>query len=214
MRREAAIHGDRSEYLKQEIAAAETAVTAVVKEVTIGIQADLRQQVVSAGLSDRVAKSWRAKFYPSGKSIKAAGFIYTKAPNIIYAFNYGAVIKSSKGAFLAIPTASAPKRGTDGKRINPSNFPEGSLGKLRFVYRVGAVSLLVADNLRAKTGVRGGFGKASSSAVAKGQVATVVMFFLVPQVTMKKKLDIDAVSNKWSSALAERILANWPETKD
>jgi len=73
---------------------------------------------------------------------------------------------------------------------------------------LGAVSLLVVDNLRAKTRARGGFGKASGSAVAKGQVATAVMFFLVPQVTMKKKLDIDAVSNKWSSALAERILAN------
>ena len=215
MRLEAALTGDLNEFIKQEIAAAETAVTAGVKEVSTGIQSDLRQQVVSAGLGQAVSNAWRTKFYPSGKSIKAAGFIYTKAPNIVFAFNYGAVIKSSKGFFLAIPTPAAPKRGTDGKRINPSNFPELSLGRLRFVYRAGAVSLLVVDNLRARGGTRGGFGKASDSAQRTGRgLATAVMFFLVPQVTMKKKLNIEAVSNKWDSALAERILANWPDIKD
>ena len=215
MRLEAAITGNLKEYMKQEIAAAETAVTAGVKEVTSSVKADLRAQVMSAGLGEKVANAWRANFYPSGKSIDAAGFLFTKAPTIIAAFNYGAVIKSNKGFFLAIPTPAAPKRGTDGKRINPSHFPGSALGKLRFVYRPGKISLLVVDDLRARTGKRGGFGRASESALAKGRgITTVVMFLLVPQVTMKKKLDIDAVADKWKDALADRILANWPETKD
>ena len=215
MRLEAAITGDLNEFMKKEIAAAETAVTSGVKEVSTGVQNDLRQQVVSAGLGQAVANAWRTKYYPSGKSIRAAGFVYSKAPNIIYAFDYGAVIKSAKGFFLAIPTPSAPKRGTDGKRINPSNFPEASLGKLRFVYRPGAVSLLVVDDLSARTGVRGGFRVASATALRSGRgVTTVPMFFLVPQVTMKKKLDIDTVADKWQDSLPEKIIANWPDIKD
>ncbi|MDE3017054.1 MAG: hypothetical protein KGI29_09085, partial [Pseudomonadota bacterium] len=122
--------------------------------------------------------------------------------------------KSNKGFFLAIPTPSAPKRGTDGKRINPTNFPEASVGKLRFVYRPGAVSLLVVDDLSARTGMRGGFRMASAAAQRSGRVTTVPMFFLVPQVTMKKKLDIDMVADKWQDSLPEKIIANWPDIKD
>ena len=215
MRLEAAISGNLNEYMKQELAAAESAVTAGVKEVTDGVKNDLRAQTSSAGLGQGVANAWRAKVYPSGKSINAAGFIFTKAPTIIYAFNFGVTIKSSKGFFLAIPTPAAPKRGTDGKRINPSNFPESGLGKLRFVYRPGKISLLVVDDLRARTGKRGGFAKASDSALAKGRgIATAVMFLLVPQVTMKKKLDIESVAGKWEGMLADRILANWQDVKD
>jgi hypothetical protein len=215
MRLEAAITGNLTQYMKQEVAAAEAAVTAGVKEVTTGVQTDLRQQVSSSGLGQGLANSWRAKFYPSGKSIKAAGYIYTKAPDIIYAFNYGVTIRSSKGFFLAVPTTAAPKRGTDGKRINPTNFPEGSYGKLRFVYRPGKISLLVIDDLRASTGKRGGFRRASDSAIAKGRgITTVVMFFLVPQVSLKKKLDVDAAVDKWDGLLGDRILGNWQDVKD
>ena len=215
MRLEAAIQGNLNDYMKQELDAAETAVTAGVKEVTEGVKGDLRAQVISAGLGQKVANAWRDKFYPSGKSIKAAGFIFTKAQDIIYAFDYGVTIKSNKGFFLAIPTPSAPKRGTDGKRINPSNFPESGLGKLRFVYRPGKISLLVVDDLRARGGKRGGFGKASESALAKGRgITTVVMFFLVPQVSLKKKLDVDAAVDKWDGLLGDRILGNWQDVKD
>ena len=212
MRLEAAIEGNLKEYMKKEIAAAETAVTAGVQEVTNGVKTDLRAQVMSAGLGQRLANAWRSNLYPKGKSINAAGYLFSKAPDIIYAFNYGATIKSNKGFFLAIPTPAAPKRGTDGKRINPTNFPESGLGKLRFVYRPGAVSLLVVDDLRARTGVRGGFARASDKNIVKQRgVTTVVMFFLVPQVSMKKKLDIDAVVAKWEGALGDKIISNWPE---
>lgn len=216
MRLEAAIRGDLRKIMKEELAAAETAVTSGIHDVTTGVKLDLRQQTVSAGLGQGLGNAWRARFYPAGKSINAAGFVFTKARDeIIYAFNYGVTIKSSKGFFLAIPTPSAPKRGTDGKRINPSNFPEISLGKLRFVYRSGRPSLLVVDDLRARTGKRGGFGKASDTALRTGRgVTTVVMFILVPQVSLKKRLDIDAVAEKWGSVLPEKIISNWPEQKN
>lgn len=214
MRLSAAIRGDLKKIMKEEMTAAETAVTAGVREVTNGLKGDLRQQVLSAGLGQGVAKAWQTKFYPSGKSLNAAGYLYTKAPDIVYAFGYGAVIKSSKGFFLAIPTAAAPKRGMNGKRINPSNFPEASMGRLRFVYRPGKHSLLVVDDLRARTGKRGGFAQASESARRTGRsLTTVVMFILVPQVSLKKRLDLEGAVAKWEPTVPEKILSNWPEVK-
>lgn len=213
MRVEAAITGNLHKFMEQQKAAVEAAVTAGVAEVTERIKNDLRGQVTGAGLGNKLAKSWQAKLYPKGqKSISAAGWVFSKAPKLIRAFNEGAVIKSKDGFFLAIPTEAAPKRGVGGKRINPSNFPEHSLGRLRFVYRPGKISLLVVDSLRASTGKRGGFRKASESALKSGRgLTTVVMFLLVPQVKLKKRLDYQSVVNRWEGQLPQTILKNWKE---
>ena len=215
MRLEAAIKGNLHKFMEQQKEAAEEAVTKGVSEVTNRIKNELRQQVASAGLGNKVAKSWQSKVYPKGKtSIEAAGWIYSKAPKIIRAFNDGDIIKSKFGKFLAIPTPSAPKRGVGGKRINPSNFPEHSLGKLRFIYRRGSVSLLVVDNLKASNGKRGGFRKASESALKTGRgLATAVMFFLVPQVQLKKRLDYQSVVLRERGNLPQVILENWKEVE-
>ena len=215
MRLEAAIKGDLHKFMEQQKVAAETAVTAGVAEITDRIKNDLRGQVSGAGLGSKLAKSWQAKLYPKGKkSIDTAGWVFSKAPKLIRAVDEGTLIKSKDGFFLAIPTEAAPKRGVGGKRITPSNFPEHSLGRLRFVYRPGRISLLVVDNLRAGTGKRGGFRKASESALKTGRgLATVVMFFLVPQVKLRKRLDYKAVVNRLEPQLPQTILKHWPQDK-
>ena len=72
------------------------------------------------------------------------------------------MIRSRRGRFLAIPTENAPRKGTDGRRISPSTFPEHRFGPLRFVPRSSGPSLLVVDGLRAsfsrKTGELRGSG--------------------------------------------------------
>lgn len=215
MRVEAAIRGNLPKFMKQQQEAAEAAVTGGITEITTHIKDDLRDQVTKAGLGGKLAKSWQAKVYPKGKkSLDAAGFIYSKAPKLIRAFNDGVVIKSKDGWWLAIPTEAAPKRGVGGKRISPSNFPEHSLGRLRFVYRSRALSLLVVDGLRAGTGKRGGFRKASDTALRTGRgLATVVMFILIPQARIQKRLDYKAVVAQWQPQLGQAILNNWPEVK-
>ncbi len=215
MRVEAAITGDLREFIKRQNTAAENAVTAGVREVSLDVKSSLAAQVVSAGLG-RLSKSWKALFYPKGgkKSIKAAGLVYTDSPKAIQGFNDGALVTYGNGLYLAIPTDAAPKRGTDGKRIRPSKFPDGKYGKLRFVYRPGAISLLVVDGLRAGTGKRGGFRKASPSALKFGRgITTVVMFLLVPQVKLPKRLDVAAVVDSHKNDLAQAILDNWPDEK-
>lgn len=216
MRLEAAIKGDLEKIMKEESAAAEKAVTLGVGDAGSGLKDELRGQVTRSGLGDRMAKTWKFKRYPSsGYSLGAAALVYADMPQVIRAFNEGSLIKSDKGFFLAIPTPAAPKRGIGGKRINPSNFPEHSLGRLRFVYRKAAPSLLVVDNLRAGTGKRGGFRKASATALRTGRgLTTVVMFILLPQVQLKKRLDINPAAERWRDKVPELILRNWPEIRD
>jgi hypothetical protein len=136
--------------------------------------------------------------------------VYTKARQIIRAFDEGAIIQSSRGRFFAIPTENAPRKGTDGNRISPSNFPDHRFGPLRFVPRQTGPSLLVMDGLRAsfsrQTGQLRGFRRATDRARRSGQgLTTVVMFLLVPQVKLSKRLDVARAAEHWSALLPALI---------
>ena len=210
----AQIIGDLDKDLQAEIAAGERAVTSAVRAATLGAQADMRGQVRSAGLGARLPKTIRTKFYPSsGNSLGAAGLVFTKAPQILNAFERGVTIRSADGFFLAIPTPSAPKRGIGGKRINPSNFPEYRLGQLRFVYRRGKASLLVVDNARiGKTGRISQNVRRRGGAVVATRVSgrtTVPMFILVPQVKLRKRLDAGSIGARWHGAMPRLITQYW-----
>ena len=210
MKLAAAISGDLRKIMAEEIKEAEDAVTAGMRQAADGLKADLRRQVTEAGMGQRLANTWRAELYPkSQKSIKAAGFVFTRAPTIIRAFDQGAVIKSRHGFWLAIPTPAAGT-GARGKRMTPGLWEQMHGSRLRFIYRRGAPSLLVAENMRARTGKRGGFAKGSASALRSGRgMTSVVMFILVPQVSLKKRLDVNGVAEQWAAALPELIVRNW-----
>jgi hypothetical protein len=187
----------------------ERAVTSGTRAAGRGLKTELRRQVASAGLGQRLANSWRDRHYPNQR-IDAASLIYTKAPQIIRAFDEGAVIRSKRGRFLAIPTENAPRKGTDGKRIRPGTFPEHRFGPLRFVPRRSGPSLLVVDGLRAsfsrKTGELRGFRSATDRARQSGHgLTTVVMFLLVPQVKLPKRLDVARAAERWSAQLPALI---------
>jgi hypothetical protein len=210
MKLAAAISGDLRKIMAEEVKAAEDAVTAGMRQAADGLKADLRHQVTEAGMGQRLANTWRAELYPKGrKSIKAAGFVFTRTPTIIRAFDQGAVIKSRHGFWLAIPTPAAGA-GPRAKRMTPGLWEQMHGARLRFIYRRGAPSLLVADNMRARTGKRGGFAKGSASAQRTGRgMTTVVMFILVPQVSLKKRIDVDGAAERWASALPELIVRHW-----
>ena len=187
----------------------ERAVATGTREAGRGLRTELRRQVTSAGLGPRLANSWRDKHYPNQK-LDAASLVYTKAPHIIRAFDEGAVIRSGRGRFLAIPTENAPRKGTDGKQISPRTFPEHRFGPLRFVPRQSGPSLLVVDGLRAsysrQTGQLRGFRRATDRAQRSGQgLTTVVMFLLVPQVKLSKRVDVARAAEHWSAQLPALI---------
>jgi Family of unknown function (DUF6441) len=191
--------------MRAELRDLEQAASRGTKDAGRGLKTELRRQVTSAGLGQRLANSWRDMHYDN-RGIDAASLVYTKAPQIIRAFDEGAVIRSRRGRFLAIPTANAPRKGTDGKRIGPSTFPEHRFGPLRFVPRRNGPSLLVVDGARAsvsrKTGELRGFRRASDRARQTGTgLTTVVMFLLVPQVKLRKRLNVARAAERWSGQL-------------
>jgi hypothetical protein len=195
--------------MQAELRDIERAVATGTRDAGRGLKTELRRQVTSAGLGQRLANSWRDKHYPNRK-LDAASLVYTKAPQIIRAFDEGAVIRSKRRRFLAIPTENAPRKEADSRRISPSTFPEHRFGPLRFVPRSNGPSLLVVDGLRAsfsrKSGELRGFRRATDRARRSGVgLTTVVMFLLVPQVKLRKRLDVARAADRWSAQLPALI---------
>ncbi|MBI1366877.1 MAG: hypothetical protein GC153_13090 [Alphaproteobacteria bacterium] len=174
-----------------------------------GLLLALRQQVIDAGMGPRLANTWQDKgrktgrliFPKQGVSKSPAAIVYSKAPAIIEAFDKGVTIRSEHGTFLALPTENVPK-GSRGRRITPKNWPVSRLGPLYFVGRKGKVCLLVTHNSRMsfsrKTGKFRGYRLASNSWLKKKKShGDVVMFILIPRVSLTQKLNVEAEVNKW-----------------
>lgn len=216
MRLRASLSGNLEKHLTTELLKAEQAVTGAMRTATTGLQHSMRGQVTAAGLGPRLATAWRGEVYPKhGKSLNAAGLVYTKAETIMAGFEKGHVIRGKDGFWLAIPTPHAPKR-VLGKRVTPGNLEQARGIGLRFVYRKNGPSLLVAENMRAsygrKTGELRGFRKASASARKSGRgLTSVVMFWMVPQVTMPKLIRFEPEAEKWHRRIPALIVKYWKD---
>jgi hypothetical protein len=216
MRLVAALHGDLNELLKAELRNAERAVTAGIREATDGLKTELRRQITAAGLGSRLANTWRSEVYPKGRpSIGAAGFAWSKAPGIVQLYAEGGVIRSKQGLFLAIPTPAAGRFGDGRRKITPGAWERIHGLRLRFVYRRGAPSLLVADNVRltARGRAVANIGRRQGAVFTRLAGRTAVpLFILVPQVTVRKRLDVDGAAQKWIAALPRLVVGHWQST--
>jgi hypothetical protein len=186
----------------------ERVVTAGMRDATQGLKTDLREDVAAAGLGERLAKTWRGKTFPEvGESAEAAAYVWSRAPKIVDAFDRGVTIRSARGFYLAIPTAAAGPSGLGptGKRerITPGGWERRNGLRLRFVYRRGAPSLLVADGARLNTR---GFAAANRR---KTGHASVIIFILVPQVTLRKRLDIGGIARTQAERVPGLIAKHW-----
>jgi hypothetical protein len=149
-------------------------------------------------LSQKAANTWRRNRYPTGgrASASAASTVFSKIPHIVQSHKDAAVITPRQGKFLAIPTENAPKRGTDNKRIRPSNWPESRLGKLRLIKTKRGYSLVVDNVAPSFVKATGRFqryrlpGQRSQAKAAREgrSFQTAVMFHLIPVARMKKRL--------------------------
>jgi len=179
------------------------AVTQGVAEAAKLVQADFRSQIDAAGLGRKLAGTIRTQTYPrGGVSPNAAALVWSKAPEIVGAHERGALIRSQNGFFLAIPTPAAG-RGSRGSRMTPGEWEARRGIRLRLVYRENAPSLLVADGARVNAR---GLGVASRSKTGRG-VATVPIFILLPQVRLRKRIDLQRSAREGALALPGRIRA-------
>ncbi len=194
--------------MQAEIAAAEKAVSAAMREAGSGLKSDWRAQITGAGLGRRLANSIRSQTFPkSSNSLNAAALVWSKAPVIIGAHDSGPLIRSRDGFWLAIPTPAAGKS-TKGGRITPGEWERRTGLRLRFIYRRRGPSLLVAEGrLNTK-----GRAVASRSKTGRG-LTTVPIFLLVPQVKLRKRLDLARDAERAVDGVPGRIVANWVDVQ-
>jgi hypothetical protein len=196
--------------MAEEFLKGEKAVTQTMRSASATLKAKWRAQVVSAGLGSKLGNTIRGESYPkSTDSMNAAALVYTNAPKIIGAHNSGPLIRSKDGFWLAIPTEAAGK-GRRGESISPGEWERRRGVRLRFVYRRNKPSLLVADDARINTrgqAARKG-GRRRQDGILTG-AQTVVVFILVPQVKLKKRLDLFRDAEAVANAIPAAIVANW-----
>lgn len=182
-----ALQGKLSDLMEKHYKDGAKAVTLGISAATNGLKSSLREQVRSAGMSSRMANTWRGIVYPKGKySIKAAGEVYSNAEKIMLGFEYETIIHGKNGLWLAIPTDAIPKKAR-GKRITPALYEQMKGIRLQFVYRRHTYSLLVHTKKK----------------------KSVIAFILVPQVKMPKLINFQSESKKWQDQIPSLILANW-----
>lgn len=195
-------------------------VTAGMREVTDGLKQDLRADVVAAGLGQRLANTWRGVTFPrAGESTEAAAYVASNAPKIIDAFDRGVTIVAQGRKYLAIPTPDAGVRqisrrrasGSTGNMLTPATWERETGVKLRFVpSRSGGV--LVADGFFRRQAARYQRRKSFRPIREAGPVqgrTFVVIFVLVRQVKLRKRLDLDATAQRWAERVPGAIAANW-----
>lgn len=201
-----AIQGNLRNFYAASEAATKRGMTLGMREATDTAKRRFRDRVRASGLGDKVANTVRSEAYPKGAktSLSPAGWLFLKAPYILTGHT-GLTIRPShaptgtaKTAYLAIPTKNAPRRsrslGLTGKGSRLAGVAEV---EHRFNQDLEAVPgrngsiLLFAKVIAAKN--KQGFRSATKGRVGKGRtVERVLMFVLVPQVRLRKRIDIDA----------------------
>lgn len=207
----ATIDGDLAAIATEILREAEAAVTRGVFAAGRGLRDDWRGQVRAAGLGSRLASTVRQADFPrSGASLRAASLVWTKAPEILHAFDGGVLIRGKDGLWLAIPLPAAGVTGLGRQRITPWRWEQRTGMRLRFVFRRNGPSLLVADdarlNSRGLAAAKG--GRRRRDGILTG-AQTVPVFLLLRQVKMPKKLDLDGLAREATARLPGAILGAW-----
>lgn len=192
----------------------ELSVTDAMSDVAAGLKDELLQQVVGAGMSRRLANTWRSKRYPEGRpSASSAAYVWSRAPDIVDAFERGPLIRTVNGRkYLAIPTDNVPARrsgsGGKGSRMSPEQVEIAFNQDLHFAKTSNGRLIAYVEVIGAKN--QKGFRPATPQRLASGRkVAAVVMFILVPTVQVRKRLDVEGAANRWADRVAGLIAQHW-----
>jgi hypothetical protein len=191
----------------------EVAVTAAMTDVQTGLKDELREQIVEAGMGARLAKTWRGKRFPESQpSINSAAYVWSRAPNIVDAFERGVPIIARNRRFLAVPTRDAGVSHTTvkNKRLTPAIWETETGVKLRFVPR-GSHALLVTDASYVRQPARWRRRKSFKpiGTPLSGGKRFLVIFVLVPIVRPGKRFDVEGAGNRWADRVSALIAQHW-----
>lgn len=188
--------------------------TEAMRRAVDGVKQDMRRAVQAAGLGRRLGFTIGSDVYPKGRaSLEPAGVLYPRgqaADRVLRSYIEGATIRGKRG-WLAIPVrANLPVLG---RNVKPTpELVERRLGRpLRWIKPQGRnYGLLVADDVirgRHSGRVRAARLGAKRKSMDSGYVRDLVMFVLVPQVSVRKRLEFGPLVLRWLDQLPRLVAA-------
>lgn len=197
------------------------------------IKETLRGQVRAAGYrgGNALANAWRSEVYPKRDtgSFRPAGVVWSAAPDIHDSMNRSTPIVAKGGKYLAIPSSvNRVTGGRGGLRLRVTTEQMAAAGSGAFTIKrrggPGLLWCLPVQSTRSRSGrvrvsaggqrVLTGNGRLPGDRArieAKRQAAAdrgfLVMFILVPSVTPRKVLDVEAVRRAVPALLVKHISA-------
>lgn len=229
----AGLEGDLAAILDRRIGLAAMAITDGVAETAARLRGTLKDRTRAAGLG-KLANTWNVRVYPQGRvSLGAAGLVYTKADAIMQVFEKGATIRALGGRkYLCIPTGYNKARGQRKSRSGALVSPQQMAGMRGWTYvrptsdrrglvwflrvteaatkgRNGRVRRLAfAGGMRLGGRNRGDVGSGRSRRVEPIlEAGAVPMFILLPEVHIRKRLDVAKEAELAVAALPGTIAA-------
>jgi hypothetical protein len=201
------------DHLDKEVRRGKVATLAAMRWAAQMTKDRWRSQIRGVGLGNRLGNTIRGNAYQNAArpSPGAWAMVYSKAPKLIAVHESGATIRSANGFWLAIPTKAAG-RGAGGRKITPADWEKRNGRLLRFVYRSGRSALLIDEGRKAPGNVMVLRRTKGGSRLAEPRTfknRSVVMFTLVPQVRLKKRLDLFGAAERVAGELPARIAALW-----
>lgn len=220
-----------------EMNAARQAVTSGIRKTAEGAKGDWRAQIASAGLDAKLANTVAFKQYPSHASFRSAAIVYSKAPEIMESYASGArIVARGGGHYLALPTTFNREGGRrNGKpKITAQAMAKlgrgwtfalpmrNHRGKLWFLRVTRSESRSRAGRTKARAWAGGigpgGIGGKRGVELGSGRRARVEeilktgyvpMFVLLPEVLVKKMLDIESIGDDWANIEGDLIMQEW-----
>jgi hypothetical protein len=182
-----------------------------VAEATKGLEREL-EALTREAAGGRLWRAWKSEVFPrNGIAREPVGSVFVnggaRSRGAIEYFSRPGRIKSKSGRFLAIPTPAAGSKGRK-RDLTPEEWEARTGETLRFVYRRGRPSLLVAEGmLNGRTGTYRRWTRARSKADERRGfrrgATSVVIFVLIPQVAFANRFAVDPVIQKWGRHLVE-----------
>lgn len=217
--------------LDGEVTAMSNALRGAVDRSSLALQEDLRAQVAGAGLGARLANAWRREAYPRGgrRTLRPAALVYSKATALHEAFDQAPVILPRRGSFLLIPSAEAERLGATTSEVSRKGggIPGGAKRRISSLEEAASklgVPIVSAIPPRGAPQRGGGGGgerrgfillvptkrnRSNLAALffASRDARPVLLFTLVRQTRVPKRLNIAAAAAKAEAAFAANVAA-------